>query len=408
MAQSKMGGMKQVKFADLVELSAPLRSTFRGPLGGPLNRVAKALDDKAESPSANSQAVQLGTVRDSISAVALRALARIRSAIFLGESFMLPLIELGVHRKRPQTPFDDPKLFASIRTSLNELLEADIERIEAGVYPPQVLEVESPWSHVQRLPKLFVEGVRASIRRREKRSREFGPQAKSLLRGLPEYYQRNFHFQGDGYLSDQSAAIYEHQVEVLFGGAADAMRRLIIEPMRRHFDSKDGEGLRFLELGAGTGRTTQFVRLAFPKAKIVALDLSSPYLKRAQKQLARFELVDFVQGDAAATVFRDSEFDAVYSVFLFHELPEKVRVSVLNESHRLLKSNGFFGFVDSAQLGDRPDFDTALLTFPQQYHEPFYRNYVETPMVPLLKTAGFELVQDQLGFFSKMIAARKI
>ena len=43
---------------------------------------------------------------------------------------------------------------------------------------------------------------------------------------------RNFHHQTDGYLSDFSASIYDLQVEILFNGSADSMRRRIIKPIK--------------------------------------------------------------------------------------------------------------------------------------------------------------------------------
>ena len=49
--------------------------------------------------------------------------------------------------------------------------------------------------------------------------------------GLPDYYRQNFHFQSDGWLSEHSAAIYDTQVEVLFTGAADVMRRRALKPI---------------------------------------------------------------------------------------------------------------------------------------------------------------------------------
>ena len=41
----------------------------------------------------------------------------------------------------------------------------------------------------------------------------------------PEYYLRNFHYQTDGWLSSDSAKVYEFQTETLFLGAQDAMQR---------------------------------------------------------------------------------------------------------------------------------------------------------------------------------------
>lgn len=339
--------------------------------------------------------------------VGLNAVARSRSLFYTGQGLVLPLIDFLVHQRRPRLPTDDRELFQAARRSLHELLEQDVSRIRSGLYPVEVLKFESPLKHFKRIPLLFREGLKAAIRKRNKKSQEFGDEAKSLLTDLPDYYRRNFHFQGDGYLSELSAELYEHQVEVLFAGAADAMRRLIIEPMKAHFASEDGEGLHFLEVGAGTGRATLFVRLAFPKAKITIVDLSGPYLKRAQTCLRDFARHDYVEAHAEDLPFTDEKFDAVYSVFLFHELPIEVRKRVLSEGHRVLKPGGFYGLVDSLQRGDVPEFDGALEQFPVEYHEPFYRNYIENQMSELLESAGFDLTSQGTGFFSKVIGSKK-
>ncbi len=348
---------------------------------------------------------------DQIMDAGLKAVSRSRSLFYSGQGLFLPLIEMLVNQRRPRLPTDDPKLFRAARLSLNALLEADVARIRRGVYPIEVLRFESPVKHFLRMPVLFREGVKAALRKRNKKSHEFADSAKDLLSDVPDYYRRNFHFQADGYLSAMSADLYEHQVEVLFAGAADAMRRLIIQPMQDHFQAKgfsaDGEGLNFLEVGAGTGRSTLFVRLAFPKAKITSVDLSGPYLKKAQSALRTFPRHDFLEAEGEDLPFGPEQFDAVYSVFLFHELPMEIRKRVLLEGHRILKAGGFYGLVDSLQRGDVPEFDEALEQFPVEYHEPFYRNYIETPMVELLTDAGFDVRQTGTGFFSKFIAAEK-
>ena len=56
------------------------------------------------------------------------------------------------------------------------------------------------------------------------------PQNEEDAYKLLNYYLQNFHYQTDGYLSDLSANLYDLQVEILFNGAADAMRRRIITP----------------------------------------------------------------------------------------------------------------------------------------------------------------------------------
>lgn len=339
--------------------------------------------------------------------VSLYSYAYLRSALYTLEGLMGPALELAVARKRPHLPVDDPELFKAAHLALFELIRRDTENILNGIYPVEVLLPENPIRHLLRLPEIFREGVAMTRRRAHRSAHEFSDEAQDLLDSLPDYYQRNFHFQGDGYLSERSARLYDHQVEILFAGAGDLMRRLIIPALRRRFGFGDGSGLSFLELGAGTGRATRFVRLAFPKAKIVSVDLSGPYLKQAQANLKRYCRHDFVEGDAARTPFLSESFDAVYSVFLFHELPFDERVKVLNESLRVLKPHGFIGMVDSIQYGDGAELNRALERFPIEFHEPFYRNYVTHSMEEVFSDAGVKSLEVDTGFFSKVLYGRK-
>jgi ubiquinone/menaquinone biosynthesis C-methylase UbiE len=329
-----------------------------------------------------------------------------RSAVFTGEQLTLPILERILRGPKETAPFLEKAQFQRAMTELFNLLKKDGENIAEGIYPAEVLKTESPFGHWRRFPQILFDGYFLSKRRQDKKHKEFSEEAQSYLGEVPEYYQRNYHFQTGGYLTQKSAELYEHQVEILFSGAADAMRRLILPMLKEEFPN-DGEGLRFLELGAGTGRLTKFMALTFPKAKIVALDASSPYLQKARKNLEDFSRVDFLQGLAEEIPFANNSFDVVYSCFLFHELPLEVRKKVLSESHRVLKAGGFFGFVDSMQKKDAKDFEWALRRFPVDFHEPFFKNYIENPMETLLRNADFSAVASDLGFFSKAVLAKK-
>ena len=338
----------------------------------------------------------------------LEAYVLARSVLFRAEGLLGPAVEFLINRRLPDTILLNPELLKTVHTAMMALLKEDLANIRAGVYPVEVLKPGNPLKHIARLPTLLKEIFEITKRREKKTAHKFSTKAQELLNGLPEYYQRNFHFQDDGYLSDRSADLYEHQVEILFAGSADAMRRLIIKPLKEKFgEDHDGSGLSFLEIAAGTGRATRFVRLAFPKAKIVAVDLSAPYLRRAQQELAEFNHHDFVEANASDLPFKNETFDAVYSVFLFHELPMEERRAVLRECQRVLKTGGFHGLVDSLQLGDAPIFDDALELFPQNFHEPFYKNYIQHPMQDELKNSGVAIRDVKTGFFSKRVWGEK-
>lgn len=297
-----------------------------------------------------------------------------------------------------------------ITAILNEhirLLRNDVANIQAGLYPASVLQPESPIDHVLRMPRLVADFVEAYRRRKSNAFQDFDDTAREYLDELPAYYRRNFHFQTNGYLAEQSAELYEHQVELLFGGTADAMRRIVIPPMKEAFGGSDGRGLTFLEIGAGTGRATRFVHLAFPKARIVAIDLSEPYLKVARRNLSDLSRIDFLQGDGARLPFQAGTFDAVYSVFMFHEMPLPVREQVFAESARVVKPGGFVAAVDSCQAGDFPQVEDLLHKFPQNFHEPFFTNYLAHPLQDHLNQPGLGPATAERGFFSKVVWARR-
>ena len=296
---------------------------------------------------------------------------------------------------------------------IRELFETDIQSILNTELSPRLLWTESPISHLQRLPKIVSDGISLSLRRKRQRAHEFSEKARSALDDLPEYYRRNFHFQTDGYLSERSAELYDHQVELLFAGAADAMRRIIlpdvVHALHSQIDHLQGP-TRFqpalLELGCGTGAMTKNIRLTFPHARIVATDLSAPYLEMAQRRFSKNSFLrknnaEFIEANATQLPFADNSFDAVYSVFLFHELPLEARIETIREARRVLKPGGVFFYVDSLQLGDKPHLDHVLKNFPRDFHEPFYMNYINTPMRDLVETAGFELSATRFGFLAK-------
>ncbi len=337
-------------------------------------------------------------------------LQMLRSSLFTVEGLMIPVADFLATGRVPRLPIANLPLLFRIRRSMMELFRADSQRIENGVYPPSVLTRSepsaAPLSHFLRLPFLFREAFALSSRRARRNSKEFSPAAKAELKKLPPYYRRNFHFQKGGYLSEDSAELYDHQVELLFAGAADAMRRLAIAPLKKAFKNSRGRGLKFLEIGCGTGSTTLFLHLTFPEAEITAIDLSPAYLEKARTRLPSAK-IQFHNQAGEDLSFPDASFDAVYSVFLFHELPLEVRRRVLAESQRVLKTKGTLVLVDSLQLGDQPGLDDSLKKFPANFHEPFYPNYIRHPMESLLAECGFRAPETELGFFSKMCAAMK-
>lgn len=332
----------------------------------------------------------------------------VRSVNYTAQASVLPWIDMLATGKRRKAPKNFRQHIKEALPKINELLLKDAEYIAKDFYPIEVLRPELPRQHLLRLPEVFKEAFNASIRRKKNLTEDFANDTEGLHKEVPEYYSRNFHFQDSGYLSDKSAKLYEHQVEMLFSGTANAMRRLIIPEMKMRLSSDDGAGLHFLELGVGSGVLTEFMALAFPKAKITCVDLSPYYLKLAQSKLKDFSNIEFVQAKAEELKFQDSSFDAVYSCYLFHELPREIREQVMKESNRVLRDGGIVGAVDSLQFGDDSSLDWALKQFPKDFHEPFYKNYTQHDLKKLFENTGFTETSVKLGFLSKCVVAEKL
>jgi ubiquinone/menaquinone biosynthesis C-methylase UbiE len=137
------------------------------------------------------------------------------------------------------------------------------------------------------------------------------------------------------------------------------------------------------------------------------MDLSFPYLKKAQQNLSDFSRINFLQGAAEELPFANDTFDAVYSCFLFHELPFEIRKKVIAEGHRVLKTGGTYGLVDSVQKEDTKDFEWALEQFPTNFHEPFFKNYIMNPIEGQIIHAGYKDVKTHSGFLSKSVLGVK-
>jgi len=104
---------------------------------------------------------------------------------------------------------------------------------------------------------------------------------------------------------------------------------------------------------------------------------------------------------------KDESQDAVTSIFMFHELPPKVRRIVLREFARVLKPGGRLVVVDSLQIGDQPDYDGMLELFPQSYHEPYYRSYLKEDFARIAGDCGLTRIRDVNAFVSKVMVFDK-
>jgi ubiquinone/menaquinone biosynthesis C-methylase UbiE len=285
------------------------------------------------------------------------------------------------------------------------LLRQDLANIEAGLYPLPADHDGSLLTLLQR-SRLFFEDL-PEIHRRRERGGHGEVLSEHTVGKRPRYYLQNFHFQSGGWMTDESAKRYDTQVEVLFNGTANAIRRQALPQLREVFARRDQRKLRLLDIGCGTGTFLGQVKQVWPRLRCIGLDLSEPYIGYARQHLCQWALTNFLVANAEAIPVADASCDAVTSIFMFHELPPPVRRTVFRECARILKPGGRFVLVDSLQLGDRPNYDGLLALFPKHYHEPYYSTYISEKFDGLAEASGLTQVRHFNAFVSKVMVFDK-
>ncbi len=326
-----------------------------------------------------------------------------RAGVYWGQSWLSGRLTKPV---KPRQPSDKPLPGSgAIIEDLRALFIRDWRNIEAGYYRLPHDLAASPLEALARARHYFSDLSRVEERRHAGRNSEV---FETPHQGrYPRYFLQNFHYQTDGYLSRHSAELYDHQVEVLFGGGADAMRRQALVPLYHILRQRRVRETRLLDLGCGTGRFLTFVKDNYPRLQVTALDLSPYYLEQARRLLAPWNALDFVEAPAESTGLPDAAFEVITAVYLFHELPAKVRRAVAEEAARLLKPGGHFILVDSLQLGDNPAYDGLIERFPVAFHEPYYAEYARCNLAGLFAEAGLEPEQLDRAYFSRIMTLRK-
>jgi ubiquinone/menaquinone biosynthesis C-methylase UbiE len=307
-------------------------------------------------------------------------------------------------RGLPRRP--KPEALASLRRRMEALFDRDFEDAALGLYPRALLG-ELPWrDYLRALPALLADLPRTRERIREER---FDDLPGGAAGRYPRYYARNFHFQTDGYLGHTSARLYDLQVEMLFGGTADVMRRRMIPRVVEEARARLARGAvpRVLDVACGTGRLLSMLGAALPQASFTGVDLSPHYIAHARRALGPQLDVSLLVENAERLPFEDGRFDAVTCLFLFHELPRDVGLRVLAECARVVRPGGCVVLGDSLQLLDAPELEAELRAFPDRFHEPYYLGYVQDDLSMRASEAGLSVESAAAWFLTKVVAARK-
>ncbi|MEK7142786.1 MAG: class I SAM-dependent methyltransferase [Patescibacteria group bacterium] len=107
-----------------------------------------------------------------------------------------------------------------------------------------------------------------------------------------------------------------------------------------------------LDLGIGTGETAQRILEAFPKSKIIGIDLSQEMVEGAKQRLAKYpERVELTVGNMADVELPESV-DAIVSTLAIHHLTGEQKRALYQKLYRHLQTGGVLSLGDLVTFQD--------------------------------------------------------
>lgn len=160
-----------------------------------------------------------------------------------------------------------------------------------------------------------------------------------------------------------------HNAHTVFDRTAstyDAARAKLIPPYDRFYSTAvellpfdPGAEIRVLDLGAGTGLLSAFVRERFPNALLRLVDFTKSMLERARQRLGT-ERTEYVISDYGTSPI-DGQWDAIVSALSIHHLTDDAKRALFPRLHAALVPGGVF--VNAEQVaGPTPELS-------RRYHQ---------------------------------------
>lgn len=148
------------------------------------------------------------------------------------------------------------------------------------------------------------------------------------------------------------------------------------------------EGDRILDVGCGNGRDS--VYFSKNNIDVIAIDRCPNAISYCNKYFSKTSIHFFHGVLGEIEEIAEHQFDAIYSRFVIHAMPEKDEISLISESYKILKENGRF-FIECRSIND-PLFKKGDKVSQTERISGHYRRFiVMDQLIKNLKTEGFKI-----------------
>ncbi len=142
-------------------------------------------------------------------------------------------------------------------------------------------------------------------------------------------------------------------------------------------------GEKILDLCSGTGRVEE--------GEVLGMELSTNMVEFAKERYEELKRVVFLHKDVTKPWGYQNYFDAIFTSYAIHELPEKKRLSTLEHSYQALKEKGRMVIADFNPQGSGIA-KTILLAFFKLF-ERNNLNFFSFDQNEMLRKAGFKRIE---------------
>jgi SAM-dependent methyltransferase len=167
------------------------------------------------------------------------------------------------------------------------------------------------------------------------------------------------------------------------------------------FSGTDGRLLKMLDVATGCGYQAKALKDA-GASEVIGIDVVPERLDEARELFGR-EGITFIEMDAAELTFSDDYFDATVVSCALHDMPTRIKRSVIAEMVRVTKPQGNVVIFEPRTFRSKPiGFFLGLIG--ELLDESInMKEFVMDDLNPVLKELGLELVEEQNVFVLKLL-----